>query len=130
VADPLGHVVVAEADPDLGAADLPAVGSLLARVRMRPTSEPASGSEMQIVAVQSPAARRGAQAAAMSGATWESMCAAGRVAPLSIMKPIAAPSKKVLEAQWSAVGRPWPPVASGRSMASQPPSASWRQASR
>jgi hypothetical protein len=73
---------------------------------MRPRSEPASGSETQMVAAQSPAASRGAQTAASSGATVVSMCAAGRVAPPSIMKPIAAPSKTGLTAACRVVGSP------------------------
>jgi hypothetical protein len=42
----------------------------VARVRMRPTSEPASTSEMQMVAAHSPALSLGSHSALMSASAW------------------------------------------------------------
>ena len=53
----------------------------VARVRKRPSSDPAPGSEIAMVAARSPRASAGTQPAARSGAQSVSRCAAKRLAP-------------------------------------------------
>jgi hypothetical protein len=63
-----GQVMVAEADPDLFPGDAP--GAVALRHGQGPqagTSDPASASEMQMVAAHSPATRRGAHSARKAG---------------------------------------------------------------
>ncbi len=59
---------------------------------MRPASEPASGSEMQMVAPQSPASRRGSHSALVAASAWASISRAAARTPVGAM-PKATPAR-------------------------------------
>ena len=94
---------------------------ITARLRKRPRSEPASGSEMQIVAAHSPAASFGTHSAATaSSAASARRWQAARVEPAAIISDTQPRSKSGAQAACTVSGRPCPPKRSGTSMESQP----------
>ena len=102
----------------------------VARVRMRPTSEPASASEMQMVEAHSPEPRRGSHSALVASSAWaSSRRAAAAWDEGSMPKATQARSNSSWQAAQTTSGRPWPPCASGLSRLGQPASRKARQAS-
>ena len=94
---------------------------------MRPTSDPASGSDMQIVAVAAPDSSAGTQSARVSSSAHSvSRRAAARLPPGAIMKAGEARSKSWFTATNSVSGMPCPPSSSSCSSPIQPPSAKAR----
>ena len=95
----------------------------VARVPIRPTSDPACGSEMQIVAVHSPETSRGTTLSRRRASACPiSSRDAARPISGSMLNAMHDPVTVSATPAWITSGNPCPPYCSGRSRPTQPAS--------